>query len=111
MGLKSPSTIVEWLKKQDLETFGGLTKQSVDGWIDKSGPTRRWKDNVLRWAEHGNDPGHSKGGQRGVLVRFVGSHTLSLTFIQANYPHIIKEIKSRLATVQEGKAPLSTPTV
>lgn len=69
VGLKSPTVIVNWLKKRDPETFAKLNKSTVNGWIDKSGPTRCWTEQVMRWAESGSNPGHTNGGKHGVLVR------------------------------------------
>jgi hypothetical protein len=72
----SASEIVATAKRMDPVVFDGLRRTTVDGWIDRSGERPRWKDSVLRKIDQGNDPGHNKGGSRGVLVRapcpFVG---------------------------------------
>src|SRR5438045_37166 len=64
----SPSTIVQIAKNRAPVTFAGLTIETVRGWIDRTGDRPRWSDAVLRRAEQGNVVGHSKGGQRGILV-------------------------------------------
>lgn len=65
----SASKIVGMAKQMDPVVFDGLRRTTVDGWIDRSGERPRWKDSVLRKMDQGNDPGHNKGGSRGVLVR------------------------------------------
>jgi len=63
------SDITNRLKKHDGITFRKISRNIVDGWIERP-PNRRphWKESVLCRVEHGNDPGHDKGGCRGILV-------------------------------------------
>ena len=65
----SASAIVQALKRMDPDTFADISRTTIEGWIDRKGPTPRWSDAVLKKVEQGNDPGHSKGGRRGILVR------------------------------------------
>ena len=62
--------VVRELKRRDFETFKGLSRTTVDEWIDRSGSVPKWSDKTLERIKRGNQPGHSKGGQRGVLVSF-----------------------------------------
>ena len=64
----STRAVVRELKKRDLETFKGLNRTTVDEWIDCSGSVPRWSDKTLERIKNGNEPGHLKGGRRGVLV-------------------------------------------
>jgi hypothetical protein len=64
----SPTAIVQRAKAQVPTLFEGLTRETVRDWIDRSGERLRWSDAVLRRVKAGSNPGHSKGGQRGVLV-------------------------------------------
>jgi hypothetical protein len=88
----SASDIVRALRRMDPDTFAGISRTTVEGWIDRKGPKPQWSDAVLKKAEQGNDPGHSKGGRRGILVcnqlsknfrtmikKFVRHHTLMLS--------------------------------
>jgi hypothetical protein len=65
----SASEIANGLKKRNPDTFGKLNRNTIEGWIDRSGAKPKWKEAVLRRVEDGNSPGHNKGGQRGILVR------------------------------------------
>lgn len=65
----SASAIVRALHRMDPDTFAGISRTTVEGWIDRKGPKPRWSDAVLKKVQQGNDPGHSKGGRRGILVR------------------------------------------
>ena len=65
----SASAIVQALKCMDPDTFADISHMTIEGWIDRKGPTPRWSDAFLKKVEQGNDPGHSKGGRRGILVR------------------------------------------
>jgi hypothetical protein len=60
------------LKKRDPVTFGRISRNTIESWIDRSSGNPRWKDSVLRQVEDGNSPGHDKGGRRGILVCFEG---------------------------------------
>lgn len=64
----STRAIVQELQRQDNKLFSKLSPATVEGWIDRSGSVTRWSDKVLARAKHGNNPGHSNGGRKGVLV-------------------------------------------
>lgn len=65
----STRNIVKELKKRDYNTFKGLNRTTVDGWVDRRpGHTPQWKQSVLVRIEQGSDPGHTKGGRKGILV-------------------------------------------
>jgi hypothetical protein len=64
----SPTRIVKMCQAREPEIFRGLRRETVKGWIDRSGDRPRWSDAVLRRAEIGNAPGHANGGRRGILV-------------------------------------------
>ena len=65
----SASEIANGLKRRNPDTFGKINRNTIEGWIDRSGAKPKWKDSVLRRVDDGNNPGHNKGGQRGILVR------------------------------------------
>ena len=62
------SEIVAAAKQINPIAFGGLSRTTVKSWIDRSGDTPKWTTAVLQRINRGNDTGHNKGGQRGVLV-------------------------------------------
>jgi len=62
------SDIAKKLKSRDPVTFDKISHNTIEGWIDQSGSKPRWKESVLRRVEDGNNPGHSNGGRRGILV-------------------------------------------
>lgn len=64
----STRKIVRELKKKDLHTFAGLNRTTVNGWIDRTEAKPKWSERTLERLKRGNDLGHSKGGQKGVLV-------------------------------------------
>jgi hypothetical protein len=64
----SPTRIVKTCQAREPEIFRGLRRETVKGWIDRSGDRPRWSDAVVRRAEIGNAPGHANGGRRGILV-------------------------------------------
>jgi len=66
------SDIATRLKKRDPVTFGQISRNTIEGWIDRSSGNPRWKDSVLQRVEDGNSPGHDKGGRGGILVCFEG---------------------------------------
>lgn len=76
----SATEIVRILKSKDPSTFRGLNRSTVYDWIDYSGTQPCWKQSVYERAEKGNDPGHSKGGRRGILV------SLIVSVCQVTYP-------------------------
>jgi hypothetical protein len=64
----SSSAMVTALRRMDPDTFAGISRTTIEGWIDRTGDRPQWRDAVLQKVEQGNDPGHNKGGRRGVLV-------------------------------------------
>lgn len=64
----SATEIVRVAKARNPEIFEGLTRETVKGWIDRSGEKPRWSDATLCRIEAGNTPGHPNGGPRGALV-------------------------------------------
>jgi hypothetical protein len=69
------SDIAMRLKKRDPVTFAQISRNMIEGWIDRSSGKPCWKESVLRRVEEGNSPGHNKGGCRGILVCFNGIHS------------------------------------
>ena len=63
------SDIVNGLRKRDPVTFEKISRNTVEGWIDRSGEKPHWKESVLRHTQSGDGPGHDKGGSQGILVR------------------------------------------
>jgi hypothetical protein len=51
----SASAIVRALNRTDPETFAGISRTTVEAWIDRKGPKPRWSDAVLKKVEQGND--------------------------------------------------------
>jgi hypothetical protein len=66
------SDIAIHLKKHDPVIFGQISRNMIEGWIDRSSGNPRWKDSVLQRVENGHNPGHNKGGHQGILVCFEG---------------------------------------
>jgi hypothetical protein len=66
------SDIATRLKKHNPVTFGQISRNTIEGWIDRSSGNPHWKESVLRRVEDGNSPGHDKSGRRGILVSFEG---------------------------------------
>jgi len=62
------SDIVNAAKQIDPVVFKGLSRTTVKCWIDRSGDKPKWTDTVLQKINHGNETGHNKEGQHGVLV-------------------------------------------
>ena len=62
------SAIVAAARKLDPVLFAGLSRTTVNSWIDRSRERPRWNESILKKIEQGNDPGHKNGGQRGVVV-------------------------------------------
>ncbi|KAJ7577704.1 hypothetical protein C8J56DRAFT_729350, partial [Mycena floridula] len=77
------------------ETFGGLNRSTVQEWIDYSGERAKWKSTVMEKVDQGNDPGHTKGGRRGILSR---------------YPEVVTAIKARLQSLRDEHAPITVVT-
>jgi len=63
------SDIVNAAKQIDPVVFERLSHTTVKSWIDRSGDRPKWTNAVLQKIDRGNETGHNKGGQRGVLVR------------------------------------------
>ena len=76
----SASDIANGLKRRNPDTFSNINRNTIEAWIDRSGVKPKWKDSVLRRIDDGNNPGHNKGGQRGILVslRNLNVHFLDL---------------------------------
>ena len=62
------SDIANGLKKRDPVTFEKISRNMIDGWIDRSNGKPWWKESVLRRVQSGDGPGHDKGGSQGILV-------------------------------------------
>lgn len=69
----SASVIVAILKKRDPVFFARIRHSTINDWIDRSGPRARWTDAVQERikSKTGNEPGHTKGGRRGILVKML----------------------------------------
>ena len=106
----STRNIVNELKKKDHNTFAKLNRTTVDGWIDRTETKPKWSERTLERLKRGNDLGHSKGGQKGVLVcGFVWYFTnCMLKYCQANYPEIVKTVKNCLITIRSNGAQMTT---
>ncbi|KAH9955392.1 hypothetical protein BGW80DRAFT_1188759, partial [Lactifluus volemus] len=89
------SDIAIRLKKRDPVTFGQISRNTIEGWIDRSSGNPRWKDSVLRRVENGHNPGHNKGGRQGILSR---------------HPDVVESIKKRLTFLREGGATVNLIT-
>jgi hypothetical protein len=64
----SATQIVNICRARQPEVFAGLTRETVKGWIDRTGDKAKWSEATLRRVEAGNVPGHTKGGPQGALV-------------------------------------------
>jgi hypothetical protein len=64
----STRAITRELQKRDFETFKGLKRTTMDGWIDHSGVKPCWSEKTLQHVQKGNEPGHTNGGRKGALV-------------------------------------------
>lgn len=60
--------IVKELHRQDHKTFARISPNTINAWIDRSGPAARWSAAVLQRAERGHEPGHTNGGRKGIFV-------------------------------------------
>jgi hypothetical protein len=65
----SASDIRNRLQRKDPVVFAGISRTTINGWIDRSGSRARWSDTALNLAEKGNHQRHPNGGRRGILVR------------------------------------------
>lgn len=71
VGWKMAATeMVKSLKRRDPDTFAGLTRTTVNNWIDRSGSKPTWTTAVQKRLDEnrGNSPGHDKGGRQGIFV-------------------------------------------
>jgi hypothetical protein len=64
----STRSIVKELKKRDPKTFQGLSRTTMDKWIDRTGDKPKWSEKTLERVKRGNDPGHANGGRKGIFV-------------------------------------------
>lgn len=64
----SATEMIRELQKRNPDTFQNLSRTTVRGWINKDGDMPRWSDAVVQKVKQGNDPGHRKGGRKGILV-------------------------------------------
>lgn len=65
----STRAIIRELQKKDFATFKGLSRTTINGWIDRSQNKPRWSEKTLERVRKGNEPGHVNGRRKGVLVR------------------------------------------
>ncbi|KAE9395696.1 hypothetical protein BT96DRAFT_1043228 [Gymnopus androsaceus JB14] len=79
----------------DRKTFAGLNRSTIEGWIEEKDGKRQWKAKVLQRTQYGIQPGHNKGGRRGILSR---------------YPEVETAIRKQLAALREAKAPVTVVT-
>lgn len=56
------------LKQRDADTFAGISRSTVEGWIDRTGNKPCWNEATLHMEEQGNEQGHSKGGRQSIFV-------------------------------------------
>jgi hypothetical protein len=77
----SATEIVWELKKRNPDTFDKLSCTTVREWITTTEDgEKQWSDAVIKKVKQGNNPGHSKGGQRGDLVStHIDQKTMRLT--------------------------------
>ena len=94
----SATEIVKSLKWCDPVIFSGISRTTVDSWINHSSHPPCWMDSIITHKQNGmgNMPGHNKGGWHGIL---------------ANYPNLVNDIKSELQSLQEAGAALTVITV
>jgi hypothetical protein len=68
VGWRMGASDIRALKRRDKDTFAGITRSTVNEWIDWKGKKPKWTAAVLKKVERGNNPGHNKGGRQGILV-------------------------------------------
>jgi hypothetical protein len=75
--------LVKVLQLKDPVVFAGLSRSTVESWIDRTGSRPQWSEATLRKAEAGNHQGHNHGGCAGVLVNLYLSFDIAwqLTFV------------------------------
>jgi hypothetical protein len=64
----SASAIRNLLQRKDPTVFAGISRTTINSWIDRSGSIPKWSDNALRLAENGDHQLHPNAGRRGILV-------------------------------------------
>ena len=64
----STRAIVYVLKKKDPKTFQGLSRSTINRWIDRTGDKPKWSERTLERVRRGNEPGHDNCGRKGILV-------------------------------------------
>jgi hypothetical protein len=64
----STRSIVDMLKKRDPETFQGLSRSTINRWIDRTGDKPKWSERTLERIRRGNEPGHDNCGRKGIFV-------------------------------------------
>lgn len=67
----STRAIVHALKKNDPKTFQGLSRSTIDRWIDRSGDKPKWSERTLERVRRGNEPGHDSLGRKSFLVSVI----------------------------------------
>ncbi|CAK5283597.1 unnamed protein product [Mycena citricolor] len=90
----SASAIVAVLKQDVL--FSSLSRTTVNGWIDRSGPKPCWSEKTLVRVGHGFFQGHPNGGQRGVL---------------SHHPEVVDTVVTQLRLLRESGAQITVVTV
>lgn len=65
----STTGIVKDLQSRDPNTFNGLARQTMDGWIDRSGSKPRWHQSHLDRIQKGDNVSNPNAGRKGILVR------------------------------------------
>jgi hypothetical protein len=109
----SETKIVQIAKARNPEIFAKLSRETVRGWIDRTGPQPRWSDATVRRIAAGNAPGHTNGGKRGALVSMSLIEGKRKTYgfcYKANYPEVVVKIKTRLAALRKSGVPLTVIT-
>jgi hypothetical protein len=110
----STSAMVKVLKRQNATLFEGISRGTIDGWIDRSDPGHpKWKDAVLERAERGNFQGHPNGGRRGILVSLFCrlSSFSQLISLKSRYPDVADLLVHRIKGLRESGAPVTLVTV
>jgi hypothetical protein len=94
----SATEIVKSLKRRDPVIFAGISRTTVESWINRSADPPCWINSIITRMRDGtgNMPGHNKGGRRGIL---------------ANYPNLVNDIKAELRRLREAGAALTVITV
>jgi hypothetical protein len=67
----STRAIVHVLKKKDPKTFQGLSRTTINRWIDRTGNKPKWSERTLERVKRGNEPGHDNCGRKGFFVSVI----------------------------------------